>query len=100
MRVLTDGKCNPLGFYLTAREVHEPTVVDEVLMASNDLTDNEGQRLACPIALSGDKGYCADWIDEYLIDLGIMPVIPSKGFEDCSKCPVVAIRINTKTGTS
>ena len=30
------------------------------------------------MALSGDKGYRAGWIDEYLIDLGIQPVIPSK----------------------
>ena len=41
------------------------------------------------IALSGDKSYRADWIDEYLIDLGIMPVIPSKASEDRSKRPVI-----------
>lgn len=35
-----------------------------------------------PVALSGDKGYRADWIDEYLIERGITPVIPSKSNED------------------
>ena len=35
-----------------------------------------------PVALAGDKGYRADWIDEYLLDLGIRPVIPSKSNED------------------
>jgi transposase len=89
MHVLTDGMGNPLGFHLTAGQIHESTVVDEVLMTSNDLTDREGQGIAWLIALSGDKGYRADWIDEYLIDLGIMPAIPSKASEDRSKRPVV-----------
>ena len=31
--------------------------------------------------------YRADWIDEYLRDLGIEPVIPSRGTEDRSKRP-------------
>jgi transposase len=30
------------------------------------------------VALAGDKGYRADWIDEYLLTQGIRPVIPSK----------------------
>jgi len=32
--------------------------------------------------LTGDKGYCADWIDEYFMELGSKPVIPSKSNED------------------
>lgn len=40
------------------------------------------------MALAGDKGYRADWIDEYLLDLEIQPVIPSKGNEDRDKRPV------------
>lgn len=40
--------------------------------------------MAWPVALAGDKGYRADWIDEYLIALGIVPVIPSKDNEDRS----------------
>ena len=46
------------------------------------LFDGDGQPLAWPTALGGDKGYRADWIDEYLDDLGIRPVIPSKANED------------------
>lgn len=41
-----------------------------------------------PVALAGDKGYRADWIDEYLIDRGIRPVIPSKANEDRDARPV------------
>jgi transposase len=32
--------------------------------------------------LGGDKGYRADWIDEYLMELGIEPVIPSRQNKD------------------
>lgn len=38
--------------------------------------------------LAGDKGYRADWIDEYLLQLGITPVIPSKENEDRDSRPV------------
>ncbi|VAX42147.1 Mobile element protein, partial [hydrothermal vent metagenome] len=41
-----------------------------------------------PIALAGDKGYRADWIDDYLLELGIKPVIPSKANEDQESRPV------------
>ena len=34
------------------------------------------------------KGYRADWIDEYLLNLGIDPVIPSKENEDRTARPV------------
>jgi transposase len=52
------------------------------------LCDSDGEPLAWPVALGGDKGYRADWIDEYLIDLGIEPVIPSKENEDRDARPV------------
>jgi transposase len=42
------------------------------------LYDGEGDPVAWPVALGGDKGYRADWIDEYLLELGIQPVIPCK----------------------
>ena len=38
--------------------------------------------------MAGDKGYRADWIDEYLMELGIRPVIPSKENEDPNTRPV------------
>jgi transposase len=81
MHLLADGNGNPLGFHLTGGQVHESTVVDAVLMSANDLIDCEGEPVAWPVAVSGDKGYRADWIDQYLIDLGITPVIPSKANE-------------------
>ncbi len=40
------------------------------------------------MALGGDKGYRADWIDEFLLKLGITPVIPSKENEDRDARPV------------
>ena len=46
------------------------------------LCDGEGQPVAWPVALGGDKGYRANWIDQYIMDLGILPVIPSKENED------------------
>ena len=50
--------------------------------ADEHLFDACGKPMAWPAALAGDKGYRADWIDAYLIDLGICPVIPSKANED------------------
>ena len=49
--------------------------------------------MAWPVALAGDKGYRADWIDEYLLDHDIQPVIPSKDNEDRAARPV---RFNKK----
>jgi len=46
--------------------------------ADANLFDGNNQPIAWPVALAGDKGYRADWIDEYLIELDIVPVIPSK----------------------
>ena len=47
-----------------------------------------GERIAWPVAMGGDKGYRAAWIDEYLLELGIEPVIPSKENEDRDARPV------------
>lgn len=38
--------------------------------------------MAWPLQLAGDKGYRADWIDDYLLNLNIYPVIPSKTNQD------------------
>ena len=46
------------------------------------MTTGNGDSVAWPIALAGDKGYRADWIDEMLLEMGITPVIPSKINED------------------
>lgn len=43
-------------FHLTGGQVHESTVVDEVLISANNLSDCEGEPVAWPITVSGDKG--------------------------------------------
>lgn len=58
-------------------------MIDTLLTeADTNVLDGAGEPIAWPVALAGDKGYRADWIDAYLIDLGIHPVIPSKENED------------------
>ncbi len=32
--------------------------------------------------MAGDKGYRAEWVDQLILSLGILPVIPSKENED------------------
>jgi transposase len=89
LHLLTDSQGHPLGFHLTGGQVHESTVVDTVMMTVNNMTDTDGRPVAWPVAMGGDKGYRADWIDEYLLNLGIIPVIPSKGNEDPATRPVL-----------
>ena len=52
------------------------------------LRNGAGEPVAWPVALGGDKGYRADWIDEYLLERDIQPVIPSKENEDRDTRPV------------
>ena len=60
-------------------------MVDTLLAGADaNVVDGEGEPVAWPVALAGDKGYRADWIDAYLLALGIEPVIPSKANEDCA----------------
>lgn len=86
---LCDGEGHPLHFHLTPGQAHESTALETLLEGADaKLVDGEGQSVAWPVALAGDKGYRADWIDEYLIGLGITPVIPSKENEDRDARPV------------
>ncbi len=58
-------------------------MLDELLeKADEQLLDGDGERIPWPFALGGDKGYRADWIDEFLLELGVTPVIPSKENQD------------------
>lgn len=41
-----------------------------------------------PAKLAGDKGYRYDWIDQWLLEQGIEPVIPSKANEDRTARPI------------
>ena len=56
--------------------------------ADEQLIDENGVPIAWPVALAGDKGYRADWIDAYLLELDIRPVIPSKSNQDREARPV------------
>ena len=89
IHILCDGNGLPLHFHLTAGQTHESSVLDELLIGADErLLDEQGDRIAWPFAVGGDKGYRANWIDEYLLDLGIEPVIPSKENEDRDARPV------------
>ena len=89
IHILCDGNGHPLHFHLTAGQTHESTVLDTLLIGADaTVTNGENEPVAWPVALAGDKGYRADWIDDYLIDLGIRPVIPSKANEDSEARPV------------
>ena len=79
MHFLCDRNGYPLHLHLTAGHAHESTVFDTILIGADECLRTElGEPIAWPVALAGDKGYRAEWIDEYLINLGIKPVIPSK----------------------
>jgi transposase len=83
IHILGDGVGHPLHFHLTPGQTHDSTVLDTVLEGADaNLRDGEGNPIAWPVSLGGDKGYRAAWIDEYLLELGITPVIPSKENED------------------
>ena len=89
IHLLCDGHGHPLHFHLTPGQAHETTAFVPLLIGADErVTDGDGGPVAWPVALAGDKGYRADWIDEYLIGLGIDPVIPSKENEDRSARPV------------
>lgn len=89
IHLLADGHGHPLHFHLTPGEAHESTAVAPLLEGADEaIVDFDGDPIAWPIAMAGDKGYRADWIDEYLLELGVQPVIPSKSNEDATARPV------------
>lgn len=78
-----------MHFHLTAGQAHESVAFDTLLEGADaNIVDGDGQPVAWPVALAGDKGYRMNWIDEYLLDLGITPVIPSKENQDRDTRPV------------
>jgi len=78
-----------LHFHLTAGQDHENTALLPLLEgADENVTDAEGEPIAWPLALAGDKGYRADWIDQTLLELDIQPVIPSKENQNRDDRPV------------
>lgn len=82
IHLLCDGQGLPPHFHLTAGQANESTVLDDVLIGADALLlDEDDEPIAWPLALGGDRAYRANWIDEYLVDLGIKPVIPSRETE-------------------
>lgn len=81
IHLLCDRAGHPLGFHLTAGQCHESQSL-ETLLEETEVVDFDGEPIAWPLQLTGDKGYRADWIDEYLLEHGIEPVIPSKANQD------------------
>ena len=64
---------------MTPGQDHETTAFFDVLEdADVHLFDEDGNAIPWPVALAGDKGYRADWIDDCLLEMGIDPVIPSR----------------------
>jgi transposase len=83
IHLLCDRDGHPLTFALSAGQRHESAMLEAVLTkAEEGLFDAEGEPIAWPVALAGDKGYRAEWIDDYLLEIGMNPVIPSKENED------------------
>jgi transposase len=89
IHLLCDAHGHPLHAHLTPGEAHESTALKPLLMgADKAITDSDNEPMAWPVALAGDKGYRADWIDQYLLEHGIQPVIPSKENENRDARPV------------
>jgi len=84
LHILCDADGNPLHFDLSPGQTHDSRMLDIVLEGADAaLHDEDGVALAWPLNLAADKGYRAEWIDDYLLnELGITPVIPSKSNED------------------
>jgi hypothetical protein len=76
IHLLCDRHGHPLHVHITAGQTHESQAL-ETLLAGADIRGEESEALH-PVHLAGDKGFRADWIDEYLLGEGITPVIPSK----------------------
>jgi len=87
IHILCDSRGHPLHAHLTPGQTHESTCLPE-LLENCEVTGDESEVVLQPVAVAGDKGYRADWIDEYLIDRDIRPVIPSKTNEDRDARPV------------
>jgi transposase len=82
IHVLCDEHGHPLHFHLTPGQAHESTAIKPLLEGADEsIVDHHNEPVAWPVQMAGDKGFRADWIDEYLLALGIQPVIPSKDNE-------------------
>lgn len=83
LHLLCDSHGHPLHACLSPGQAHESQSLEELLEGC-DVRGDEQDEPIWPVFLAGDKGYRAEWIDEYLLEQGILPVIPSKKGEDRS----------------
>jgi transposase len=81
IHILCDSRGHPLHAHLSPGQAHESTSL-EALLEGCHVADEVLDVPLRPVALAGDKGYRAEWIDEYLLGRAIQPVIPSKSPED------------------
>lgn len=81
VHILCDGKGHPLTAVLSPAQEHEAQYLP-ALMDGMQMTDPESGEPIVPAKLAGDKGYRAQWIDQWLLGRHITPVIPSKKNED------------------
>lgn len=79
IHILCDSRGYPLHAHLSAGQTHESTCLKELLDC--EIRGEEFDAPLRPVALAGDKGYRADWIDAFLLEQGVQPVIPSKSNE-------------------
>lgn len=73
--------------HLTPGQTHDSQALT-TLLEGVDIVDQNDTPIVYPAKMACDKGYRADWIDDYLLNLGIQPVIPSKDNEDRDARPV------------
>lgn len=81
IHLLCDRQGHPLHAHVTGGQEHESQSL-ETLLEGAAIARDEDTAPIFPLHLAGDKGYRANWIDEYLLERGITPVIPSKENED------------------
>ena len=83
IHVLCDGQGYRLHLQMTAGQAHEAVTLETLLIgADKALYEEYNDPMAWPVALAGDKGYRADWIDGYLLDLTIQPVFTPNANEN------------------
>lgn len=78
---LCDGKGQPLTAVLSPAQDHESQYLEPVI-ETTELSGFDSNEQVLPAKLAGDKGYRAAWIDDWLLERQIEPVIPSKSNED------------------
>lgn len=83
IHLICDATGCPIHFELTPGQAHENTsLIDLLNNIDDEMTTGEGDVVAWPVTIAGDKGYRAEWIDEMFLNMDITPVIPSKTNED------------------